>query len=314
MKTLALLSGLDSILAVKLIQEQGIDVIGFYFNSDFFNSKIPLDIAKQLGIKLYIFKNDKQYLKILKKPKYGYGSGINPCIDCKIFIMKNAKKYMKKIKAKFIITGEVLGERPMSQHREALDIIEKEAGLKGYLLRPLTAKNLPETIPEKKGWINRNKLLAMKGRGRKKQFELANKYNINYYPSPAGGCLLTQKEFASKVRDLFKHNKKIKENDIKLLKLGRHFRYHENKIIVGRNEKENKELLKLKNSSIVFEVPKVGSPITLLQGKSKENIIKAAQLTAFYSDNKDEKVKVNYNNKSIIISKINKEEVDKLRI
>ncbi len=219
---------------------------------------------------------------------------------------------MKKSGAKFIFTGEVLNQRPMSQYKKALDIIEKESGLKGLILRPLSAKLLPETIPEKKGWINRDKLLAIKGRSRKEQISLANKFNLNY-PCPAGGCLLTEKEFAKKIRDLFKHKKKINSDDMKLLKLGRHFRLKD-KIIVGRNERENKMLLKLKGKSIVFEVPDIGSPTTLLQGKSKKAIKVAAQLTAFYSDNKDKKVRVNYNGKSIVVNQINKEEVEKLRI
>ena len=336
MKAIGLLSGgLDSTLALKLMLNQGIDVIALNFTSLFCtcNRCYAIELLKKEKIPFKLINKGDEDLKIIRSPKHGYGSGINPCIDCRIFILKKAKKIMKETKAKFIFTGEVLNQRPMSQYRKALDIIEKESGLKGLILRPLSAKLLSETIPEKKGWVKREKLLAIKGRTRKEQISLAGKFNLNY-PCPSGGCLLTQKEFAAKVKDVFKYKKKVNENDMKLLRLGRHFRFHENqrfsghqkskisackdnKIIVGRNKTENEELLKEKG--IFFEVPNVGSPVTLLLGKkNKEAIIKAAQLTAFHSDNKDEKVKVRYGkgklNKEIIVNKISKEEVDRLRI
>jgi len=321
MKAIALLSGgLDSMLALKLMIDQGIEVIALNFTSPFCtcNKCHAIELTKKYKVPFKVINKGKEYLKVIRHPKYGYGSGMNPCVDCRIFILKKAKKIMKQLKAGFIFTGEVLDQRPMSQHLNTLNIIEKEAKLEGLVLRPLSAKLLPETIPEKEKWVNRDKLLSIKGRSRKEQIALTKKFKINNYPCPSGGCLLTYKEFANKVRDLFKHNKKINENDIKLLKLGRHFKFGNNKIIVGRNEKENKELLKLKNSSIVLEVPVVGSPVTLLQGKNKEAIIKAAQLTAFYSDNKDEKVKVKYKkgklNKEILITQIKDKEIEKLRI
>lgn len=321
MKAIGLLSGgLDSTLALKLMVDQGIEVIGLNFTSLFCtcNKCHVVDILKKEKIPLKVFNKGKEYLKVVRNPKHGHGKGINPCIDCRIFILKIAKKEMKKIGAKFIFTGEVLDQRPMSQYKRAMEIIEKEAGLKGLILRPLSAKLLSETIPEKKKWVDRNKLLAIRGRTRKEQISLANEFNLNY-PCPAGGCMLTQKEFASKVRDLFEHNKKIDMKQMKLLKIGRHFRIKENKIIVGRNENENKMLLELKEKDIVFEVPDIGSPITLLQGKeNKKSIEITAQLTAHYSDNKDEKVKVKYGkgklNKEIIVEQIKEEGIGELRI
>jgi tRNA-specific 2-thiouridylase len=257
---------------------------------------------------------------MLRKPKHGYGRNMNPCIDCRIFIVKKAKKYAKEIGASFIFTGEVLDERPMSQHSRAMKIIEEEAGLKGKILRPLSAKLLPETVMEKKGLVNREKLLDIRGRSRKPQIKLAAGFNIKDYPSPAGGCLLTCKEYADKLRDLFKHKKRCSMADVSLLKAGRHFRFGENKIIVGRNEAENNLLAAEKaQNDYYFEVPDVGSPITILQGaKTKKTIRAAAALTAFYSDVKGDKVTVNFGreriDKSIIVSAPTRAEVEKLRI
>jgi len=325
MKALALLSGgLDSTLATKLILDQGIDVVAINFTSPFClcgrGGCGSIEVAKRLKIPIKIISSGEDYLKVIRSPKHGYGKNMNPCIDCRIYMLKKAKKYAKEIGASFIFTGEVLDERPMSQHRKALDIIEEEAGLNGKILRPLSAKLLPKTEAEKKGWIDREKLSDIRGRSRKRQFELAKSYKINDYPCPAGGCLLTYKEFADKVRDLFKHKKKVKMKDILLLKIGRHFRFGKNKIIVGRNEDENKQLLRLKDASdYFFEVLGCGSPITLLQGpKIKKVIEKAAALTARYSDSKEKKITVKYGkeklDKSITVPVLKNKEIKKLRV
>jgi tRNA U34 2-thiouridine synthase MnmA/TrmU len=323
MKALALFSGgLDSILAIKLIEKQGIEVIAVNFSSPFHTTsqnKIK-QFAKKHGIKLKTIELGNDYLKILRNPKHGYGKNMNPCLDCRIFMLKKAKAYAKKIGASFIITGEVLNERPMTQTKNSLDFVEKKSGLKGKLLRPLSAKLLPETIFEKKGKIDRTELYDISGRKRDKQFKLAKKFKIKDYPHPGGGCLLTYKEFSAKVKDLFDNKKRINEKDIELLKIGRHFRFEKNKIIVGRNEDENKKLLKIKNKTdYYFEVPDVGSPITIIQGpKTKEGIKKAASLTASYSDSKKRKVLIYYGkdklNKTIKISPMAKKTIKKLRI
>lgn len=290
MKALALLSGgLDSILATKLILDQGIEVVAVNFNLPFVAEKEDYagEVAKRFGIPLVRVEAGEEYLDMVRNPKYGYGSGMNPCIDCHIYMLREAKRIAKEVSAEFIFTGDVLGERPMSQHRKALELEEKEAGLEKMILRPLSAKLLPETIPEREGWIDRSKLLDIKGRSRKPQIALAKEFGMqDAYPSPAGGCLLTYKEFASKARDLFEHKEKVTKRDVSLLKIGRHFRVAASKIIVGRNEEENKLLMDLKNpEDYVFEVPGYGSPITILEGeKSKEAIELAAKLTARYSD------------------------------
>jgi hypothetical protein len=235
-------------------------------------------------------------------------------------MIKKAKKYAKEIGAAFIFTGEVLDERPMSQHFKAMKIVEEESGLKGRLLRPLSARLLPETVIEKKGLVKRDKLLDIRGRSRKPQIKLAEEFNIADYPCPAGGCLLTYKEFANKLRDLFRHRKRCSMPDVALLKVGRHFRFGENKIIVGRSEVENKVLIiKKARNDYYFEVPDVGSPITILQGlKTKKAIEVAAALTAFYSDAKSDRVTVNFGresiDKSITASVPSRAEVGSLRI
>jgi tRNA-specific 2-thiouridylase len=324
-KALALLSGgLDSTLAAKLILEQGIDVVAINFASPFCSyAKDELgvaEVAKQLNVPLKVVNVGDEYLKIVRKPKHGYGKNMNPCIDCRIFILKEAKKYAKEIGAAFIFTGEVLGERPMSQHFSALQLVEEESGLKGKILRPLSARLLPETVMEKKGLVDRGKLLGIHGRSRKPQIKLAEEFNIRDYPSPAGGCLLTCREYANKLRDLFKHKKRCSIENVSLLKVGRHFRFGKNKIVVGRNEAENKILTAQKaQNDYYFEVPNIGSPITILQGAKTKNAIKtAAALTAFYSDVKSGEVTVNFGeeslHKSITVSLSTRAEVESLRI
>jgi len=324
-KALGLLSGgLDSTLAVKLMLEQGVEVETLNFVTPFClcgtKKCDATSVASRFQVKLKRMFLGDEYLKMLRKPKHGYGKNVNPCIDCRILMLKKTKRYAKKIGADFIFTGEVLDERPMSQHRRALEIIEREAGLEGKILRPLSAKYLPETGAEKKGLIERERLLDIRGRSRKRQIELAKGFGLSDYPCPAGGCLLTDREFAAKVRDLFKHKRAVRLKDTSLLKVGRHFRFGSNKIIVGRNEIENKLLLSLKApDDYYFEVPDCGSPTTILQGrKSSEAIRIAASLTARYSDAKGENVQVAYgtgrSKKTLTVTPLLNEYVDKLRV
>jgi tRNA-specific 2-thiouridylase len=324
-KALGLLSGgLDSTLAAKLMLEQGVEVEAVNFLTPFcLCGRKGCDatyIASKFQIKLKRIFLGNEYLKMLRKPKHGYGKNMNPCIDCRILMLKKAKRYAKQIGADFIFTGEVLDERPMSQYRRAMEIIEREAGLEGRILRPLSARCLPESEAEKKGWIEREKLLDIKGRSRKRQIELARSFSLSGYPCPAGGCLLTDREFSAKLRDLFKHKRTVRLKDISLLKLGRHFRLGSNKIIVGRNETENKSLLSLKApSDYYFEVPGCGSPITILQGrKSSEAIRITASLTARYSDAKGESIRVAYctdgSRKTLTVTPLPNEHLDRLRI
>jgi tRNA-specific 2-thiouridylase len=323
-KALAMFSGgLDSILAIKLIQNQGIHVEALNFSGFFCSCKTghgAAEGAKRLGVQLKSVEVDEKYLRMLRNPKHGYGKNMNPCVDCKIFMLKEAKKYADEIGASFIFTGEVLDERPMSQHFPALRIIEEESGLMGRLLRPLSARLLPETVAEKTGLANREKLLAVRGRSRKPQMKLAAEFGITAYPSPAGGCLLTESEFANRLRDLFQHHKRCAVADVALLRLGRHFRLGENKIIVGRNETENKALIAEKaRNDYFFEVPDIAGPITLLQGRKNRKAVEvAAALTAFYSDAKTDEVTVNFGreklDKSTTVKVPSRAEVESMRI
>ena len=324
-KALAMFSGgLDSILATKLLLAQDIAVEAINFSGFFCSCKqegsAAVNAAKTLGVPLKVVCVGNEYLRMVRNPKHGYGRHMNPCVDCKIFMIKQAKKYAEEIGASFIFTGEVLDERPMSQHLKALNIIAEESGLKGRLLRPLSAKLLPETMAEKKGLVDRAKLMAIRGRSRKPQLRLAEEFRVKTFPSPAGGCLLTEKEFANRLRDLFKHKKRCSITDVALLKIGRHFRLGRSKIIVGRNETENKSLIAEKaNNDFYFEVPKISGPITVLQGlKTKKAIAMAAALTAFYSDAKDSAVTVNFGreklDQSLTVTVPSRAEVDSLRI
>lgn len=325
MKALGLLSGgLDSTLAVKIILERGIDVEALNFVTPFCLCRKggcgASEAANTFNIPLKIIRAGTDYLRVIRKPKFGYGKNMNPCVDCRIFMLKKAKKYAKSIGAKFIFTGEVLGQRPMSQHRAALALIERESGLEGKILRPLSAKLLPKTKVEEMGLIDKEQLMNITGRSRKRQIALTKQFNIEKYPCAGGGCLLTDKEFANKLRDLFEHKKRVTVRDINLLKIGRHFRYGKNKIVVGRNETENGVLLRIKQKNeIFFEVPNCGSPTTLLQGpKTKKAVALAAGLTAFYSDKKSREAKVNFGksrlDKDIMISMPTLAEVNELRI
>jgi tRNA-specific 2-thiouridylase len=325
MKALTLLSGgLDSILATKIILDQGIEVVAVHFILPVVAEKEDYadKTAKLFGIPLMSVEVGDEYLDVLRNPKYGYGSGMNPCIDCRIYMLREAKKLAQEIGAQFIVTGDVLGERPMSQYRKALEREEQDAGLESLILRPLSAKLLPETIPEREGWVDQSKLLAISGKSRKPQIALAQKFGLqDAYPSPSGGCLLTHKEFAVKVKDLFEHKEDVTTRDLELLKLGRHFRFKASKIIVGRNEGENKLLLKVKKpENYAFEVPGCGSPITILLGAQYHEAIElAARLTARYSDARDDKeVAVAYWNegkkKSLVVLPLDEHEVNLLRI
>ena len=294
-KAISLLSGgLDSILATKLMLEQGIDIEALNFKTVFCTCTekgrtclASKSAADNLGIKLKVFEVSGEFFEIVKNPKYGYGRNINPCLDCRIFIFKKAAEYMKENGASFIITGEVLGERPMSQRREAMNIIERDSGLKGLILRPLSAKLFEPTIAEQKGWVDRDKLLSIEGRSRKPQIQLAKDFGINDYPCPAGGCLLTDSGFAARMRDLIKHKPEFSVNDAQLLKVGRHFRFTpQTKLIVGRNEQENDKLLNLtKDGDICFYPLQIPGPTGIGRGVfDKEHLLKSCRIIARYSD------------------------------
>ena len=306
MKAIALLSGgLDSTLAARLVLDQGIELEALNFMTVFCTctNKGATCLASQkavetLGIPLRVFNVSEEYLNVVRNPKHGYGSNMNPCIDCRIFMLKKAKVYMEESGGSFIITGEVLGQRPMSQRRDAMRLIEKEAGLEGLILRPLSAQFLPVTLPEREGWIDREKLLNIQGRSRKPQIKLAEQFNIRDYPCPAGGCLLTDPGFARRIRDLMEHQYDFSLNDVHLLKFGRHFRLSPIvKLVVGRNEEENQKIETFSQAGdVLLKTVRYPGPVSLLRGEAGETEReRAASITARYSKAKGmEKVEVNY--------------------
>jgi len=302
--------GLDSMLAVKLMKEQGIAVDVLQYRLGFEPLRIQRRIKKLdrkvseeeveqlLGVKIQHPDVVEEFLQIVFHPKHGYGIAMNPCIDCKIFILSRAKEYMEAHGAQFVFTGEVLGQRPMSQQRPTLLQIEKASGLQGYLLRPLSAKLLEPTIPEQKGWVDREQLLDISGRGRTVQMELALKYGLRY-PQPAGGCLLTDKSFAKRLHELmtFKSKDQITVEDITLLKLGRHFRISETvKVIVGRHEVDTGFLQQHTSGRWYAEVREYQGPFVLIEGEpSEQEFEHIAQLTVSYSKGKHaERVSVDF--------------------
>jgi tRNA U34 2-thiouridine synthase MnmA/TrmU len=280
--------GLDSILACKILEEQKIEVVPVFFKSYFFGPEIAQKSAKENGLNLRIEDISKEHLEIVKKPKFGWGTSMNPCLDCHILMLKKAKEIMEKENFDFVATGEVLGERPFSQTRNALTIVERESSLKGYLLRPLSAKLLEPTIPEKKRLVKREKLFDIQGRSRKRQMELAKKFKIKWYPQPSGGCILTDLEFGKKLKDLLEKYPEFDGNDVETLKLGRHFWEENIKIIIGRNHEENLKLEKLKRKGdFIIKMENYPGPTALIrsyQGKASDEILeKAKELILKYS-------------------------------
>jgi len=284
-RAVGLLSGgLDSTLAAKIMLEQGIEVYAINFTSPFCTCTpksagcaAAITAVRELGgIPLRRVALKEEYLQIVRNPRFGYGSGMNPCIDCRIEKIKRAGEYMRQIGATFVFTGEVLGQRPMSQHRQALRLIDEASGLKGYILRPLSAQYLEPTLPEREGIVDRERLLAIRGRSRKSQMELAREKGIVDYPCPAGGCLLTDKNFADRLRDYFKYAETPSIKDIPLLKVGRHFRLESgDKIIVAKNQTECRALRNLYRGEDHMLVPQdFPGPVVILQGHDIEAAVK----------------------------------------
>jgi tRNA U34 2-thiouridine synthase MnmA/TrmU len=310
-KALSLISGgLDSMLATKAMLEQGIHIEGVNFFTGFCveghtqalrkkKNKKPkrnnsLWVADQLGIKLHIIDIVDEYKDIVINPKHGYGANLNPCLDCKIFMVKKAQQWIEEHDFDFIVTGEVIGQRPKSQRKETMPIISAESGANDLLVRPLCAKNLPATKPEREGWIDRRQLFAFSGRSRKPQMALANKWHIKEYAQPAGGCcFLTDPNYSDKLKDLWAHrgNKYYELDDIMLLKIGRHIRLGDNfKMIISREEGETRFLEGYRKQFNYIKTSSHPGPMTLLDGEdiSAEDIYLAASITARYSQGRDE--------------------------
>lgn len=279
--------GLDSILAARIILEQGIEVIGVAFTTPFFGSQGAEQAVQAAGISLRILDITEPHLAMVRSPKHGYGSNMNPCIDCHILMLREAGGLMEREGGDFLFTGEVLGQRPMSQNKAALRVVERESGYEGRVLRPLSAKLLAETIPEQEGLVDRERLLAISGRSRKQQLKLARHYHITEYLTPAGGCLLTDPVFSRRLADLFNHHEQVQIRDIELLKIGRHLRFSPAmKMIVGRNAQDNERISQLLvPGDDLLKVEKYPGPLCLIPyGVSLEDVTKAASICIRYSD------------------------------
>lgn len=307
-KAVALVSGgLDSLLAVRVMQEQGIHVEGINFFTGFCveghthairkkdqakpKRNNALWCAEQLGIKLHIIDIVEDYKQVVFNPKHGYGANLNPCLDCKIFMVGKAREWMEANDFDFIITGEVVGQRPMSQRKDTLPVVQKESGIEDLLVRPLCAKNLPETLPEREGWISREGMHDFSGRGRKPQMALAKQFDFEDYAQPAGGCcFLTDKQYSVKLADLWqtRGEKQYEMDDIMLLKVGRHIRLSENiKLIVAREEGEGNFLRGYRKLYPSLKTTSHGGPLALIDGNfSDEELQLAARIVARYSQGK----------------------------
>ena len=293
-RALAMISGgLDSILAAKLIKEQGIEVIGICFKSYFFGPSNAIRMTKNIGIELEIIDFSEVHFNMVKTPKHGYGKNVNPCIDCHAMMMNYSGHLLEKLNADFIITGEVLNQRPMSQNRAALDVVKNESGFKNMILRPLCAKNLTITKMELDGLVDREKLLDIKGRSRKIQIELARKWGILDYPSPAGGCKLTEPNYGRRLKELMEHKEEITSIDLEMLKIGRHFRVSPKvKIISTRDEEEEKNIVKyLNEKDIVLSAKDYNGSLVIVMGNAAaEDIEFAAKVAARYSKGMNEEI------------------------
>ncbi len=309
-KAVALISGgLDSLLAAKVMLEQGIHVEGINFYTGFCveghthairrehqdkpKRNNALWSAEQLGIKLHIIDVIEEYKSVLLNPKHGYGANLNPCLDCKGFMVKKAREWMEQNGFDFIITGEVIGQRPMSQRKDTMPVVARESGAFDRLLRPLCAKLLPETLPEREGWVDRDKLLDFNGRSRKPQMALAARYGFTDYAQPAGGCcFLTNEQYSHKLTDLWQSRGKREYDldDIMLLKVGRHLRPRPHfKLIVGRDEGENNYLEGYRKQFINLRSPVTPGPLVLIEGEnlSEDDLLLAARLTARFGRGRD---------------------------
>ncbi|WP_125153330.1 tRNA 4-thiouridine(8) synthase ThiI [Clostridium rectalis] len=300
-KALAMVSGgLDSILAAKLVKDQGIDVIAICFKSYFFDESNALRMTRQIDIPLHVVDFSEKHFEMLKNPKHGYGKNMNPCIDCHAMMLNYTGKLLDELNADFIVTGEVLNQRPMSQTKTSLDIVKNESGYSDKILRPLCAKNLPQTEMELNGLIDREKLLDISGRSRKVQMELAKKWDIKDYPSPAGGCKLTEPNYSIRLKDLLNHSQNVEARELELLKYGRHFRVSQGaKIISTRTFDESQQIRPfLSEKDLIFFAEDFnGSMVILIGNPDEDDIAFAAMVTGRYSKGKDEKLlKIKYGN------------------
>jgi len=296
--------GLDSIVAVEVMKRQNIDITACHILNGFGQSTLRMRadvdidesrwIAEEekrledlLGVPVDILDMSEEFIEIVGSPRYGYGKNMNPCIDCKIAFFRKGYELIRKEQADFIFTGEVLGQRPMSQNRRMMDLIEKRSALSGLILRPLSARLMPETIPERRGWVDRNMLLDIQGRSRKRQIGLAAEFGVREYPNPAGGCILTDENYSARLRDLLESEEGsgFSIREAVLLSVGRHFRFSSSlKMVVGRNESENRYLEWVWKDSWLVRMKEFAGPTVLVRGNAeRSDLERAGAIAARYS-------------------------------
>ena len=288
-KALGLSSGgLDSILAGMVLKEQGVWVEWVAFETPFFSADKAKMASERTGIPLYVRTITDRYMPMLLAPKAGYGKHMNPCMDCHALMLRLAGEMMAEVGASFLFSGEVVGQRPMSQTMPSLRYVEKNSDMDGYILRPLSAKLLPETMMEQNGWVDREKLYDFSGRNRKPQMALAKELGIDVYPTPGGGCLLTEEKYSRRLKDLIAHQSQYPEYQLELLEWGRHLRISpETKLIVGRTQSENEDIRKRvqAETDIILKTEKAPGPIAVICGNtaSEKDIEICAAICAGYS-------------------------------
>jgi len=279
--------GLDSILSALLLKRQGIDVTWICFETPFFSSESALKASRMTGIPIITLDITDDYMEMMKSPRAGFGKNMNPCMDCHALMFSRSGDILKTKGFHFLFSGEVLGQRPKSQNKNSLRYVEKNSGFEGLILRPLSAKLLPETLIEQKGLIDRQKLMDISGRSRKVQMQMAKDFGVKEYPAPAGGCLLTDKIFSDRLKDLMNTQKFFNKRELYYLKHGRHFRLDsKTKVIVGRSEKDNLCLLKYfeRDEDLLLHPVKIPGPDVILTGDSSpKNIQTAAMICASYT-------------------------------
>lgn len=287
-RALGLLSGgLDSMLAATVLRAQGLDVTVIFFITPFFGPDRARESAAHLQLPLILADITDKFFPLIYAPPHGFGRGHNPCIDCHLLMIREAAARLAPEGFDFLFTGEVLGQRPMSQNRGSLNLIARDSGVPELLLRPLSARLLTPTRPEILGWVDREKLLDLSGRGRKRQMALAAEYGITNYPAPAGGCLLTDPNYAARLKETLRHQPEVSRRDLELLKWGRHFRLPGGmKVVVGRTQRDNEamETLILPGDRVLKVVDCPG-PLVLMTGNPQAGDLEvAAGLAAAYSD------------------------------
>ncbi len=296
-KALALFSGgLDSLLSVLYMQKIGVEVIPIFFRTPFFTEERPMQTAIDNGISLTVIDFSEAHLEMLRHPQYGFGKNFNPCIDCHGLMFRTAGNLLEKYDADFLISGEVLSQRPMSQRRDAMNAVSKLSGYKDLLIRPLSQMLLPDTKPIRENWINKEDMLALNGRSRKPQMELAKELGVVSFPSPAGGCRLTDKNFSVRLRDLIEYNQ-LELDNINLLRFGRHFRLSDKiKLIIGRDESDNQNLIDLNIGDLYLFDEQIPGPVGVLHGPDidEQIITLSASIVAFYNKKAPETCKINW--------------------